>query len=655
MKRLFILTGMAFFLAACTQADFLGVKKSDEYIAAPIRLPLDSSGIPGPPDSIQIITFADNGSGTAFNARSTTAPFGDISIDTSTQYGLTKYWLIDQIQDIDGAGAHFELGIQIITWYKKLPTQTCHTVQIISDSLENMLDASRDSSASAAVLSKNCLDSAQAQDGWVAKEATVADVPAIADTLELYDTRLDSLLAVASDGNVAKNKDTIPANLAKISGDLAAANNFETMLDGTGGGTLSLGGCEVRASGNDTALVIAASANGTGLGMYILGGGNGGEGVKIVGGNTKSALVAQAGSSVLGAHGFDLIGDGDGFGLNGSISTAAQQAIADRVWDEDTTGHTTAKSFAVMLKDTAAYQGSASGLTAAEAADSVWGHMLDTAWAAGSFGDSASGWGATSASNLDSGVVQRIGNRHLDSIQTASVTGLSPGAIDVIWDEAQSGHITAGTFGYYLDAPVSGVTSCTGAGTYPVSLVAYDSVSAQVVPGARISVYNSTLSALLALGVTRADGTTAVNLDSGSFVISAFAPGYVFSAGDTIEVAGAMTDSISGHRFDPGSPSAPDLCRVYGFIYGINGSPLEGVVVAAELTDGVVRHDSLIISPYKTSVATDSAGYFALDLIPSDGLVPAGTAYLISATYPGGTVLKKRLQVPPSANWLLSW
>ena len=75
------------------------------------------------------------------------------------------------IADIDGAGGHFSLAIEVQMYYDKIPTTTHAVVQIISDSLENTLDASKDSSSSAAVLSKNNLDTLQAQDGWVAKEA----------------------------------------------------------------------------------------------------------------------------------------------------------------------------------------------------------------------------------------------------------------------------------------------------------------------------------------------------------------------------------------------------------------------------------------------------------------------------------------------------
>ncbi len=276
------------------------------------------------------------------------------------------------------------------------------------------------------------------------------------------------------------------------------------------------------------------------------------------------------------------------------VSSATEQSVADAVWDEDTTGHGTGGSFGVMLKDTAAYQGNASGLTAAEVADSVW-------------------------------------------------------------DEAQNEHASMGSFGSYLDAPVSGAGSPLGSGTYPVTIIAYDSSSCQAVPGARIYAYDGSVNVLVTQGATAPDGHVAFNLDPGQYVLSSFAPGYIFAAYDTIEVAGACADSTYAHRFDPGDPSAPNLCRVYGFIYGVDGRPLEGVTVGAEITDGVVRYNSLIISPYKQTATTDTAGYFYFDLIPSDDLNPAGTLYLITASSTSGTILNTQITVPRASDWQLDW
>jgi len=303
---------------------------------------------------------------------------------------------------------------------------------------------------------------------------------------------------------------------------------------------------------------------------------------------------------------FDPIGD-----------SAARHAVADAVWDEDTAGHNQTGSFAVMVKDTSAYQGSAAG--------------------------------------LDSAVVQRIGNRRLDSTQNAYVGGIAGGAVDAVWDEPQAGHGAAGTFGAYLDAAISGISSPAGDGSYPVSLAARDSVGGQMVPGVKVSLYNAGMTALMAIGATGSDGVVRFNVDSGAYVVSPFAPGYVFSAYDTILVAGATVDTVIGVRFNPGNPASPNLCRMYGFFYGLDGQPVEGVTVTAALTGGAVRHDSLIISPFERVAVSDSAGYFYIDLIPSNDFDPSGTAYMITASYPAGSVLKKRVEIPQSSGWLLSW
>jgi len=94
---------------------------------------------------------------------------------------------------------------------------------------------------------------------------------------------------------------------------------------------------------------------------------------------------------------------------------------------------------------------------------------------------------------------------------------------------------------------------------------------------------------------------------------------------------------------------------MYGFFYGLDGQPVEGVTVTAALTGGAVRHDSLIISPFERVAVSDSAGYFYIDLIPSNDFDPSGTAYMITASYPAGSVLKKRVEIPQSSGWLLSW
>lgn len=232
--------------------------------------------------------------------------------------------------------------------------------------------------------------------------------------------------------------------------------------------------------------------------------------------------------------------------------------------------------------------------------------------------------------------------------------GSNPLAIaDAVWDEARSGHTVPGTYGFYLDASVSGVSG--GSGAYPVTVVVYDSSLDKHVAYAGLTVHAVSLAAVVAVGSAGGDGSARFNLDADSFVVSAVAPGYLFDPFDTMVVAGPSQDTVFGSRFDPGTPAGLSLCRVYGYLYGIDGQPLEGVTVSARLTAGPARSTSAVISPYAVSTTSDENGYYFLDLVRSVYLEPSGTQYEISAIYPSGTIVRRTVEVPDQPTWLFGW
>lgn len=222
-----------------------------------------------------------------------------------------------------------------------------------------------------------------------------------------------------------------------------------------------------------------------------------------------------------------------------------------------------------------------------------------------------------------------------------------------VWNTPKANHNNAATFGDYLDTDVSGLGP--GAGAYAVVLVAYDSSTLQPVGGVSISVRNLAQTALIATGATDANGQLTVNVNAGSYVVAATAPAYVFEASDTLVVGGAAVDTSFGYPFDPGSPASPALCRVYGYLYDISGLPVSGIQVAAGLPSGVVQASGMIVSPYTVSTVTDSVGYFYLDLLPSDDLVPIGSEYEFSLTRKVGAILRQRMTVPDQSSWQLVW
>jgi len=410
-----------------------------------------------------------------------------------------------------------------------------------------------------------------------------------AETVDSLNKVLDSLYAVLDTLQAGFASQALhDVNMARISGDDQAASSLEAMLDGTGGGTLTLSklkvisidtGVIIRALGDAPGIFIEGGANGSAVEFYA--GSTAGDGFKITADN---------------GHGMIVTGEGDGkFDINadihGSIDTLLNPPESTSVFhnDKEILASLIADS---VLADSLSYRGS------------------------GGAGDSTS--------------IARW-----------------------VWNTPQTNHTLSGTFGKYLDSEISGLGG--GSGMYAYSLVTYDSSSEQVIPGVSLAVRNINQSALVATGRTDMNGLASFNLDADSFLVIAGAAGYIFESFDTLVIIGAGTDTVYGYRFDPGEPSAPELCRVYGYLYDLEGDPVEQATVSAYLPQGVTRSGGRVISPFTVSVPTDSVGYFYLDLIPTDSLIPDNTSYELTIHNLDGTIFRKRLKVPASTSWQLVW
>jgi len=198
---------------------------------------------------------------------------------------------------------------------------------------------------------------------------------------------------------------SVDANATEISGDATAADNLEAMLDGTGGVTLSLEqidiACDIANEGGIH--VVNSNANGYGVafegavaGLYSHGtnassagifaeggayGGGPGYGIYASGDFGATYDGVTTGFQATGSsHGFlaDGLSQGDIYfesksealedyltdivadtnelqsddvpGLIGALNDPTAASIADAVWDEATTGHTTAGTFGEQVK-----------------------------------------------------------------------------------------------------------------------------------------------------------------------------------------------------------------------------------------------------------------------------------------------------------------
>lgn len=192
-------------------------------------------------------------------------------------------------------------------------------------------------------------------------------------------------------------------------------------------------------------------------------------------------------------------------------------------------------------------------------------------------------------------------------------------------------------------------------GAYACRFIIYDSANSQVVAGVDMAIRNLAQTSLIAIGSSSTDGRAEFNLDADSFLISCSAPGYIFSAFDTVIVTSGILDTVFGYQFDPGNPTNSNLCRLWGFLYDINGSPEPEAEITASLPQGIARVGNTIISPFSVSTTSNEYGYFSLDLIPSDLIIPDTTKYEISISLNNGTILRQRVVVPDSTSWQLIW
>jgi len=141
---------------------------------------------------------------------------------------------------------------------------------------------------------------------------------------------------------LAVGTDVLPVNAQKISGDSAAADALETMLDGTGGNVLKLKQLLIVAEGNDSA--IDARGLGTGAGFKATGGATG-DGTKFIGGATSghglNSQAQNAGSGILALAQGNTPGlrcDGEGTGA-GIAATGGGTGGGLRARGGSTSGH----------------------------------------------------------------------------------------------------------------------------------------------------------------------------------------------------------------------------------------------------------------------------------------------------------------------------
>lgn len=203
---------------------------------------------------------------------------------------------------------------------------------------------------------------------------------------------------------------------------------------------------------------------------------------------------------------------------------------------------------------------------------------------------------ATLGTPTDTDLATDISNISAGSAPTASQVA------DAVWDEAQSGHTTAGTFGAYLDSAISGINVGSGSGARTVTITVDDGSTALQNATVRMTEGVNTFTAL-----TNVSGVATFNLDDATYTVAITKGGYSY-AGTTLVVNGTEAETYSMTAISPTASSA-GFSTGYGYAYSEAGDLEAGVAVYAQLVTAPTGTGDVYDQKVRTAT-TDANGLY---------------------------------------------
>lgn len=373
-----------------------------------------------------------------------------------------------------------------------------------------------------------------------------------------------------------------------ISGDATVANKMEAYWDNVETGTAQAG-----AAGNITLAAGASATNDFYVGdlIDIISGTGAGQGrrVKSYNGTTKVATVNEAWAVQPDA--------------TSAYQIYAGGLVTARVFEIDDSVITSS----VYDGSTAFANTSADGTHLTEAGG-TGDHLTAVPWNAS--------WDAEVQSEVDDALVARnlhylvqtalptnwttditansaldyladdgtaVFDRTTDSLQAISDSGgggpTAAQIADAVWDEVQSGHTTAGTFGKYLDTEVSGVSG--GSGAFVVTITVDDGGST-LLEGATVRMTEGVNNFI---ATTNSSGVATFSLDAATYTLSITKDGYSYTPSSLV-ISGAGNTDVSMSEIVVTPASDPDQTTAYLTAYGQDLAVAANVTFTFLLLDG---------------------------------------------------------------------
>ena len=222
-----------------------------------------------------------------------------------------------------------------------------------------------------------------------------------------------------------------------------------------------------------------------------------------------------------------------------------------------------------------------------------------------------------------------------------SGVGVAPSAAtvaDAVWNEEQSGHVSAGTFGKYVDATVSSRVPSTGAGAGTLTVTV--TVSAVPLAGVALTLRDSASGTYLGAGTTNASGQVVMPHSGGVLQVIGLRAGYTFGVVTTANLGASdvATASMTGTATTLTPSGTPGLCSVQGTLRNPAGTLQSGVNGSIKLKTTPQDYAGNLIKGDRVDATSNSSGVIAWE-------VPQGAVCLVSIP---GYVPETEITIPAS-------
>lgn len=602
-------------LGGWAQAEWLGVQTTSDNLAFPVMC-LDADGNSIDSDSVQVVVWHEDVGDNTFTYEETGAmTVAWIAELTFAGGGDKVYYFRDAVADIDGAGTDGAYTGVVYLWSAAERTPTYFSFYLSATNTNTIHDRI---------------------------DETISTRTAIGDTNKFEVTDFHLTAANIFDFTT----DEVSADVVKISGLAAAADNLELMFDAdtTNGPKVDLQQLTIY-NGQADEWAIRALNNDNNTPAVIFQNNSTGEALDVTSvGNPDNDVDIRLTSANFRPGAID--------------ANALAASAVDEIWDEPRSGHTIADTYGAGLDTVIATVelNLDAKVSLSTANDSL--QIRRWVWdsTSGKFGNYAraidtSFYGdTTNWAGIDNpGATVALVNTQIDADAIAfSVWNMS---------HDTTAHFHDSAFGARWHDWAANAAAGTGAIPCTIQVVTISGADTAALQGAYLRVYNSDETATVASGTSDANGRIVFSLEAETFHVYGYQGGYSFAPlPDTVVVpVGGITDTLWGTPFDPGSPANVDLCRVYGWVDDLAGAGISGASIRARVATSPLRFGNLVVSPYKLTTTTDSTGYWFLDVIPSGDMTPDTTSYQFEIRYGSGAILRRRVVVPDSAQWFFTW